>query len=413
MKENHMALKSFFFFWVFLGFTAFAGAHTDVTPLEAKNMIDTNPQLIVVDVREVSEYCGPYEHIPGALNYPWLTHVLEARWQELPRGGEVLVVCKAGSRSQQAANFLDAQKYGEDPYFSIVYDMCKVVDGNALCGMDDWLWETVGCVDTDGDGTNDDLDNCPIVPNTNQADADGDDIGDACDSCTDSDGDGFGNPGFPENTCTVDNCPIIDNPLQGDEDSDSIGDVCDPCTDTDGDGCGNPGFSANTCTMDNCPAVQNGPNGGTCTSGTIGDPCTIPGDNISECGTDGFCSMNQEDADGDCIGDVCDPAPNVYDPGSPDSYPPQGNDCGDACECEGNFDGDADVDGTDATLFKNDFGRNQFSNPCTTAEPCKGDFICDTDVDGSDAMLFKADFGRSGFENPCANCIVEPWCVYP
>ena len=32
--------------------------------------------------------------------------------------------------------------------------------------------------------------------------------------------------------------------------------------------------------------------------------------------------------------------------------------------CEGNFDGDVDVDGTDAAVFKSDFGRSGFKNPC-------------------------------------------------
>ena len=45
--------------------------------------------------------------------------------------------------------------------------------------------------------------------------------------CFDSDGDGFGDPDHPENTCPVDNCPNIFNPGQEDSDSDGFGDVCD------------------------------------------------------------------------------------------------------------------------------------------------------------------------------------------
>ena len=37
--------------------------------------------------------------------------------------------------------------------------------------------------------------------------------------------------------------------------------------------------------------------------------------------------------------------------------------------CEGNFDFDEDVDGTDAAVFKEDFGRSPFFNPCP-ASPC-------------------------------------------
>ena len=64
-----------------------------------------------------------------------------------------------------------------------------------------------------------------------------------------------------------------------------------------------------------------------------------------------------------------------YNPNQEDLYPPQGNDLGDACDCEGNFD-------------------------------------CDQDVDGTDAAIFKEDFGRSKFGNPCPVCVVSDWCVY-
>jgi len=36
--------------------------------------------------------------------------------------------------------------------------------------------------------------------------------------------------------------------------------------------------------------------------------------------------------------------------------------------------------------------------------PCEGDFNCDCDVDGSDAAVFKSDFGRSPFFFPCPPC---------
>ena len=81
-------------------------------------------------------------------------------------------------------------------------------------------------------------------------------------------------------------------------------------------------------------------------------------------------------------------------------------------ECEGNFDCDQDCDGTDASLFKSDFGRSNFENPCESNDSCNGDFDCDHDVDGTDASIFKEDFGRSSFGNPCPACEVGEWCVY-
>jgi len=137
--------------------------------------------------------------------------------------------------------------------------------------------------------------------------------------------------------------------------------------------------------------------------------------------------MNQEDADEDLTGDACDSCtdsadgdnicvgdicPGNFDPNQDDSYPPAGNGCGNACECEGNFDADLDQDGTDAAVFKVDFGRSSFKNPCTAVAPCNGDFRCNGNVDGTDAALFKADFGRTAFTRPCPNCATDPWCTY-
>lgn len=52
-----------------------------------------------------------------------------------------------------------------------------------------WQWETAGCVDSDGDGVNDDLDNCPNNFNPSQTDSDGDGAGNACDpNCPNLDG---------------------------------------------------------------------------------------------------------------------------------------------------------------------------------------------------------------------------------
>ena len=40
-----------------------------------------------------------------------------------------------------------------------------------------------GCIDSDGDGVCDDVDNCVSTPNPNQEDGDGDGVGDVCDNC--------------------------------------------------------------------------------------------------------------------------------------------------------------------------------------------------------------------------------------
>jgi len=145
------------------------------------------------------------------------------------------------------------------------------------------LYAYVIC-DLDGDGVPDNVDNCRTSANPTQADADGDGVGDACDACTDTDSDGFGNPGYATNTCTVDNCPTVGNPTQADADGDGIGDACDACTDTDSDGFGNPGYASNTCAIDNCPLVANpeqedtngdGVGNACCCVGRVGDANSV------------------------------------------------------------------------------------------------------------------------------------------
>jgi hypothetical protein len=109
--------------------------------------------------------------------------------------------------------------------------------------------------DTDSDGIGDGSDNCPTVANADQADVDGDEIGDACDA--DDDNDGVND--------TNDNCPTAANPEQVDTDGDGMGNVCDNDDDNDGIDDG----------VDNCRLTPN------------------PG---------------QVDTDGDGIGDACDPS---------------------------------------------------------------------------------------------------------
>ena len=65
--------------------------------------------------------------------------------------------------------------------------------------------------DDDGDGIADVVDNCPLVANSDQANADGDSFGDVCD--TDDDGDGIAD--------VVDNCPLVANSDQANADGDS------------------------------------------------------------------------------------------------------------------------------------------------------------------------------------------------
>jgi hypothetical protein len=111
--------------------------------------------------------------------------------------------------------------------------------------------------------------------------------------------------------------------------------------------------------------------------------------------------------------DYEDNCPDIYNPDQRDTYPPSGNEIGDACDCEGDFTCDGDVDGWDATLFQADLWRNRLHHPCTNGDPCNGDFDCDGDVDGWDNAVFKADANRNPFSKPCPLCAPGEWCRYP
>ena len=103
--------------------------------------------------------------------------------------------------------------------------------------------------------------------------------------------------------------------------------------------------------QDNCPEHPNGPYLGTCiriAGGLfvgLGVTCVVNED----CNDDELCDVTQLDFDETGIGD--------------------------ACECRGNFDGDSDIDGNDAYVFKVGFGRSAFFNPCPSNQSVTEEII--------------------------------------
>ncbi len=63
--------------------------------------------LLIVDVRSTSEY--GQGHVPGAQSIP--LQELESRADQLPREGDIYLICAVGGRSHRAATFLAAQGF--------------------------------------------------------------------------------------------------------------------------------------------------------------------------------------------------------------------------------------------------------------------------------------------------------------
>lgn len=77
-------------------------AHTDITVEDAKQMIDTDRNVILLDVRTQSEYNSA--HISGAVLIP--VSKLEERIGELRKGRKIIVYCRSGHRSLKASKIL-------------------------------------------------------------------------------------------------------------------------------------------------------------------------------------------------------------------------------------------------------------------------------------------------------------------
>ncbi|MCK5690205.1 thrombospondin type 3 repeat-containing protein [Myxococcota bacterium] len=143
--------------------------------------------------------------------------------------------------------------------------------------------------DMDNDGILDDVDNCLDVPNTDQANADSDAMGNACDDDDDDD----------TVLDAADNCPLVANLDQADMDSDGTGDACD------GDVDGDTVLDA----ADNCPMIANAAQVNT-DGDAVGNECDEDDDNDGVPDAQDVCpfvlNLDQSDMDGDGLGDACD-----------------------------------------------------------------------------------------------------------
>jgi sulfur-carrier protein adenylyltransferase/sulfurtransferase len=80
----------------------------ELAPLQVKRRLDAGEPLRLLDVREPWE-CA-IARLAGSVNIPM--GEIPSRWQELDADSDIVVVCKAGSRSRRVAQFLSAHGFG-------------------------------------------------------------------------------------------------------------------------------------------------------------------------------------------------------------------------------------------------------------------------------------------------------------
>ena len=92
----------------------------DVTPQEAKQLLDSDAGYVYLDVRTVAEFEAG--HVPGSLNIPYLTinpageriindEFLPVAEVVIPKDARLIVGCRSGARSKMAQSVLDEAGY--------------------------------------------------------------------------------------------------------------------------------------------------------------------------------------------------------------------------------------------------------------------------------------------------------------
>lgn len=204
---------------------------------------------------------------------------------------------------------------------SILDTNTNTISANGISDFSDWTIGNPGSSPPDGDsdGVADDADNCSAIANPDQADADGDGQGNACDVDDDNDGvsdaDEAAAGSDPLNgNSTPEVCDGQDNDLNDGVDegfTNTDGDGQADCVDTDDDNDGQSDADELTCGSDPLNTGSKATN----TDGDSRPDCVDPdddGDGVLDA-TDNcvlVANTNQADADGDQIGDACDPTPH-------------------------------------------------------------------------------------------------------
>lgn len=109
-----------------LSSSTLAAEYKKITPQEAKSLMETNPEAIILDVRTAEEFSSG--HISGAVQMESAEFAQRAQAVLPDKDAMILVYCRTGRRSQAAAEELLAMGYRQ------------VID---FGGIEDWPYETV------------------------------------------------------------------------------------------------------------------------------------------------------------------------------------------------------------------------------------------------------------------------------
>ena len=94
--------------------------YMNITAEEAKQIMDTETGYIILDVRTQEEY--DESHIPGAIVIPNTEIETRAEQELTDKGQMILVYCRSGRRSKQAAEILVTLGYTNIKEFGGIID---------------------------------------------------------------------------------------------------------------------------------------------------------------------------------------------------------------------------------------------------------------------------------------------------
>ena len=129
MKKNILLLAVFIVMLVIIGCSnnsATEAGFTVISSEEAKQRLDNDEKIIVLDVRTKEEYESG--HIPHAILIPVNNLQEQAEHILIDKGKPIFVYCRSGNRSAVASNILVKLGYSQ------VYN---------LGGINDWPYELV------------------------------------------------------------------------------------------------------------------------------------------------------------------------------------------------------------------------------------------------------------------------------